>query len=106
MIPVERTRGPVLLVSSRADTIWPATVYADEIEARLKSRKFRYPVVNLQFDAASHLLMGPGPGITRMEIPGGGFSFDFGGNALGTERARDAGWAATKSLLDRLARHR
>ena len=104
VIPVERIGGPVLLVSSKADTIWPATTYADEIEARLRSRNFRYPVVNLKFDAASHLLMGPGPGITRMEIPGGGFSFDFGGDALGTQRARDAGWSAAKSLLDGLAR--
>ncbi|WP_421931298.1 acyl-CoA thioester hydrolase/BAAT C-terminal domain-containing protein [Phenylobacterium sp.] len=102
VIPVERIRGPVLLVSSRADTIWPAAVYADEIEARLRSRNFRHSVTNLQFDKASHLLMGPGPGLTTMEIPGGGFSFAFGGDAQGTERARDAGWTAAKSLLDGL----
>ena len=103
VIPVERIHGPVLLVSSKADTIWPSTVYADEIEARLRSRDFRYPVVNLQFDAASHLLMGFGPGITKMEMPGGGFSFDFGGDAQGTERARDVGWTAAKALLEGLA---
>jgi dienelactone hydrolase len=103
-IAVERIAGPVLLISTTADTIWPSSDYADEIEARLKSQAFRWPVSNLKFDDASHLLMGFGPGITRMEVPGAGFTFDFGGSAEGTQRARDAGWAAGKAWLSALDR--
>ncbi|MDB5433199.1 MAG: dienelactone hydrolase [Caulobacter sp.] len=104
VIKVERIGGPVLLISTTADTIWPSSVYADEIETRLQGQGFRWPVTNLKFDDASHLLMGFGPGITRMEVPGAGFSFDFGGSPEGAERARDAGWAASKTLLAQLDR--
>ncbi|WP_344694047.1 acyl-CoA thioester hydrolase/BAAT C-terminal domain-containing protein [Sphingomonas cynarae] len=97
-IQVERIHGPVLLASSKADTIWPADTYADEIAARLRTRPGKARVINLTFDDASHLLMGIGPGITKMEVPGAGFTFDFGGTAAGTARARAAAWAASKRL--------
>lgn len=83
-IPVERIHGSVLLVSSRADTVWPATTYADEAAARLAKQPDGRRVENLQFTDAGHLLMGTGPGITKFEIPGSNFTFDFGGTAQGT----------------------
>lgn len=98
-IPVERIRGPVLLVSSRADTIWPATTYADEIAATLARHGVAARVRNLQFADASHLLMGTGPGITKLKIPGADFTFDFGGTAEANTIAREQAWAASKQLL-------
>jgi pimeloyl-ACP methyl ester carboxylesterase len=98
-IRVENISGPVLLVASKADTVWPADVYADAIAARLAARPGPARVRNLQFDNASHLLMGTGPGITRLQIPGTTFTFDFGGTAEGTARARAEAWAATKAFL-------
>lgn len=96
-IPVERIRGPVLLLSSTSDGLWPAATYADEIAARL--RRNRRKVENLKFADASHLLMGTGPGITRFQIPGTTMTFDFGGTAAGTERARREAWSAAKRFL-------
>lgn len=98
-IRVERINGPVLLVSSRADKIWPAASYADEIAKRLAERGSVYTVQNLQFDDASHLLMGTGPGITKFDIPGTTRSVDFGGTTEGNTRARSEAWAATKQFL-------
>jgi hypothetical protein len=101
-IKVEKISGPVLLISTTADTLWPAAAYADAIEARLKQSRRVPNVTNLQFDDASHLLMGFGPGITQMKIPGTDMTFDFGGSPDGTERARDAGWRAVKDFMTRL----
>lgn len=98
-IPVENIRGPVLLVSSKVDTIWPAAAYSDEIAARLATRRREWPVRNLQFDDASHLLMGGGPGFTKLEIPGTTYTFDFGGTPEGNADARQRAWTATKQFL-------
>jgi dienelactone hydrolase len=96
-IRVEDIKGAVMLLSSRADKIWPASVYADEISATLARR--RRPVTNIQFDDASHLLMGTGPGITKLQIPNTHITIDFGGTAEGNTLARLEAWTATKRFL-------
>lgn len=96
-IPVENIRGPVLLLSSKTDGVWPASTYADEIAASLRKRG--RSVQNVQFNDASHLLMGTGPGMTRFEIPGTTMTFDFGGTPEGSTKARAEAWAATKRYL-------
>lgn len=101
-IRVENIRGPILLVSSKADGIWPGNLYADEIAAHLQNRRDHAAVRNLQFDDASHLLMGVGPGITTFEIPGTGQVVNFGGTPAGTVRARAEAWDAAKQFLARM----
>lgn len=96
-ISVENIRGPVLLLSSKTDGVWPASTYADEITATLNGSGRK--VQNVQFDDASHLLMGTGPGMTRFQIPGTTMTFDFGGSPEGNERARAEAWATTKRYL-------
>lgn len=93
-IRAERIRGRVLLVSGLDDRVWPSDVFADQIAARLPAGR----VTSLKFANAGHLLMGTGPGITKLNFPGGG-SFDFGGTAEATTRARADAWAASKALL-------
>lgn len=100
-IPVENIQGPVLLISSTADKIWPAVKMADAIEARLKANAFGFPITNLQYDDASHLLMGYGPGMVKFSIP---FivEIEFGGSPEGTRAARDDGWEAAIDFLERI----
>jgi dienelactone hydrolase len=99
IIPVEKITGPVLLISSTADKLWPSDVSASAAAARLSTRKNGARVQNLQFADASHLLMGTGPGITKLTFPGSTFTMDFGGTAEGTARARAAAWEASKRFL-------
>lgn len=96
-IPVERIRGRVLLVSGLDDRVWPSDVFADQVAAKLPANR----VTSLKFADAGHLLMGTGPGMTRLTFPGGG-SFDFGGTPDATARARAEAWAASKALLSSL----
>jgi dienelactone hydrolase len=95
-IPVEQSTAAFLLVSSRSDRIWPASRMADAISSRLHQSA----VLNLQYDDASHLLMGPGPGLVHFTQ--GTFSVHFGGSAEGTLKARDAAWEQTKLYLAKL----
>lgn len=101
-IRVERIPGPVLLISSKADAIWPSTVFADAAAATLAKRPNKAPVENLQFDDASHLLMGTGPGMTTLQFPGTSFRIEFGGTPEGTAKARAAAWTATKRFLAKI----
>lgn len=98
-IHVEDIHGPVMLVSSKTDGLWPATAYADEIAATIAAHHPDHPVTNLQFDDASHLLMGTGPGMTKFQIPGTTTTFDFGGTPQGNARARAKAWAAAKNFI-------
>lgn len=96
-IPIERAAAAIMLVSSRSDAIWPASRMADQLEARLRAAHYRHPVVNHQFDDASHLLMGPGQGMVKFTH--GAFTVNFGGSEEGTLRAREAAWRAAKQFL-------
>jgi uncharacterized protein len=100
-IEVERIRGPVLLISSRADALSPSARMADDLEARLRARGFPHRVENVQYEDASHLLMGFGRGQTEFRV-NERFTIRFGGTAEGTERARNAGWSRVKEFLARL----
>ncbi|MGH6888790.1 MAG: alpha/beta hydrolase [Rhizomicrobium sp.] len=100
-IPVEKIHGPVLLISSKTDNLWPSSEMSDAVEARLKAHHFRYRIENVQYRNASHLLMGYGPGIVRLGIPFVG-GFYFGGTPEGTRIARDSGWAKAKAFIARI----
>src|SRR3989442_1044922 len=100
-IEVEHIHGPVLLISSRADALSPSPRMANDIEARLRANGFSYRVENVQYENASHLLMGFGPGQTEFRV-NERFTMHFGGTAEGTETARNSGWARVKEFLGRL----
>jgi dienelactone hydrolase len=97
-IEVENIRGPVLLLSSKADEVWPSARMANNIEGRLRANGFSYRVENVQYENASHLLMGFGPGQTEFRV-NERFTMRYGGTAEGTETARNSGWARVKEFL-------
>src|SRR5260221_652711 len=88
-IEVEHIHGPVLLIPSRADALSPSARMANDVEARLRANGFSYRVENVQYEDASHLLMGFGPGQTEFRAEK--FTIHFGGTAEGTETARNSG---------------
>ena len=58
-IPVENTRGPILLISGRADTIWPSTAMSEAVIARLQSLDFPHTVEHFPYDNAGHSISRP-----------------------------------------------
>jgi dienelactone hydrolase len=53
-IPVERIRGPILLLSGGDDQVWPSSHFAEMIVARLRAKGFAYPVEHLSYPHAGH----------------------------------------------------
>lgn len=99
-IEVERIRGPVLLLSTTADQIWPSSRMAEAAMARMRANGKRGSRDHIRYDDASHLMMGPGPGMTAYGA--GAYRIEFGGTAEGTRAARDDAWAKSLAFMGRV----
>ncbi len=53
-IPVEKIRGPVLLISAGADQVWPSTPMARAMISRLKAHGHPYADLHVDFPHAGH----------------------------------------------------
>lgn len=91
-IPVERIRGPVLLVSSLSDRMWPAAAMADRVTEALRAARFPHRVEHLQYDGLAHAM----PDAWLPMVHGG----TLGGTAEGTMGAFARYWPAVLSFLD------
>ena len=99
-IPVEKIRGRVLLLSTTADKIWPSARMANAAMARMAAKGKRGPRDHIRYDDSSHLMMGPGPGMTA--FGSGPYRIEFGGTAEGTRAARDDAWAKALAFMARM----
>ncbi len=57
VIRVENITGPILLIFSKMDTMWPSEAAAEEIMKRLREKNFSYPYQHLSYDYGSHLFV-------------------------------------------------
>lgn len=57
VIRVERITGPVLLISSKMDTMWPSEAAAEQVVKRLQDYNFPYFYRHLSYDYGSHLFV-------------------------------------------------
>ena len=57
VIRVERITGPVLLISSKMDTMWPSGPAAEQIMKRLRQHDFPYFYQHLSYDYGGHLFV-------------------------------------------------
>src|SRR5688572_19603461 len=69
VIPVERIRGAVLLISSTDDGQWPSTPMAERIMARLRANRFAYPYTHIANEGADHSMARPYITIVTPEGP-------------------------------------
>ncbi|HUJ33776.1 MAG TPA: acyl-CoA thioesterase/bile acid-CoA:amino acid N-acyltransferase family protein [Solirubrobacteraceae bacterium] len=92
-IPIERSRGPVMLISGGADQLWPSTIFADRIMTALHADPARH--VHLNYPLAGHLVFGIPSVPEPVEQRGArGFLLDLGGTASGDDAAHVGDWAA------------
>lgn len=56
-IQVEKIAGPVLLISSKMDTMWPSGLAAEQIMKRLQQHRFPYSYRHLHYDYGGHLFV-------------------------------------------------
>ncbi|MCD8190850.1 MAG: hypothetical protein LUD78_11685 [Clostridiales bacterium] len=57
IIPVEKIKAPILLFSTKADTIWPSAESGQKIAERLEEHDFPYPYQHICFDHMSHMML-------------------------------------------------
>jgi dienelactone hydrolase len=100
-IPVERIRGPVLLISARTDALWPSTDLSEIAVARLRAHGHPHPVEHLAYDDAGHLLLPPYrvTSIAAMPHPVLRMKLTFGGTPAGTARAMAESWQRVLAFL-------
>lgn len=57
VIQAEKITGPVLLISSKMDTMWPSGPAAEQVVNRLRQSDFPYSYQHLSYDHGSHLFV-------------------------------------------------
>ncbi|MFM9865014.1 MAG: alpha/beta hydrolase family protein [Micropepsaceae bacterium] len=96
IIPIEKTRAPVLLICGKQDTLWPACPMADQVKARADA-KGGPTVTVLAYDDAGHAVMG-------LPVEKSNKNYDrldsLGGTDDGNNAARTDGWAKVIAHLE------
>lgn len=57
VIPVERVKGPILILSVERDTIWPSRESGKRLEKRLSEESFAYPYKHVCYPHMSHMML-------------------------------------------------
>jgi dienelactone hydrolase len=100
-IPVERIRGPVLLISGSDDQVWPSARMSRMIMERLATRRFAYPYEHLCCEDAGHTFRCPYTPATvrRSKHPSMPVEVLLGGNPAGHARGQLDAWRRTLQFL-------
>lgn len=94
-IPIERARGPIMLIASGSDAVWPSRAMADALQARLTRHGFGYPVTMLRYPDGGHFTLGPSAPEEAAEDAAFG-----GGTAEGVVAARQDSWPRVVAFFD------
>jgi dienelactone hydrolase len=100
-IRVEKTAGPVLMISGGADGLWPSTALAEVAQRRLREHHFPHPFEHLVYPEAGHAIGLPNVMTTmlRSRHPVGGEEIDMGGTPAATAQASRDAWPRTLAFL-------
>ena len=102
-IPVEKTQGPILLISGEDDKLWPSTIYADRVVNRLVQHNFPHPYAHLKYKGAGHFVglpySFPNMPPSVVPLPSGPMILQFGGNPEGSAFADANSWQHTLAFL-------
>jgi dienelactone hydrolase len=102
-IPVEKIRGPVLLISGSDDQVWPSGEMSRMIMERLAANGFPYPFEHLCCDSAGHSFRGPYSPATVVHTnhPGIPGEILLGGSPAANARGQRESWEKTIAFLNR-----
>lgn len=94
IIPVEKIGGSILLLSSKDDKLWPSTVMADQVIARLDAAHFKPLHQHIAYPDAGHGAMTPPGGDPTMAALD-----NLGGTPAGNHAARMDMWPRVTDFL-------
>jgi dienelactone hydrolase len=102
-IPVERIRGPVLMISGKDDAIWPSFALAEVARRRLEDHRHPFPFTHLAYDGAGHSIFAPyGPTTTSTSTthPVNGTRYALGGSPRRNADAAEDSWPKILKFLE------
>jgi dienelactone hydrolase len=101
MIPVERIKGPILLISGEDDDLWPSARFAEIAMHRLRHARHPFPVNHLRYAHAGHTIAVPYVPVTRLAAPHpvSGSEIAFGGTPEGCAKANEESWPEVLAFL-------
>lgn len=70
-IKVEKINGPILMISSKSDAIWPSLLHCETVIKRLKENSFKYKYKHYTYEKAGHMLTLPFQSISTLKKCGG-----------------------------------
>jgi dienelactone hydrolase len=95
VIAVEHIDGPVLLISSAADRVWPSTAMAHSIAERLRHAGFAFKVIEVDYPEGGHFAFGIAPTQASAKEDA-----EFGGGIPdGLAKARKDSWKRVSAFL-------
>jgi dienelactone hydrolase len=101
-IPVEKIRGPILLISGGDDHLWPAAEMSEAIVARLQRNGGAHAAEHLHFARAGHMLRYPHLPVTARDSRNKhlrGARFSFGGTPAADAEAQTKAWQRSIAFL-------
>jgi len=103
-IPVERTHGPILLVSGQDDQIWPSSILAEIAIRRLQQHGHTYPFRHLSYEGAGHAIYIPYSPTTQIEYGHpNGVHYTGGGSPRANAEAGVDAWRHDLAFLEESA---
>lgn len=102
-IPVEKIKGPVLLISGGDDQLWPSSSYCDIMMKRLTKKKRPFRDVHVNYEKAGHFLCFP---YSLPNLPVNVYAVvgvrkvTFGGSTKENAHAARASWMEILKFLD------
>ena len=106
-IPVERTHGPILLVSGQDDQIWPSSILAEIVIRRLQQYGHPYSFHHLSYEAAGHAIYIPYSPTTQIEfMHPNGVHYTGGGSPRANSEAGADAWRHVLAFLEESTRFR
>lgn len=102
-IPVEKTQGPILLVSGSDDQMWPSARLADIAIRRLKKHRHRFRFEHFEYEGAGHTILVPYCPLTvrsvGLAVKGLDGLFSQGGTPSADAAAGVDAWGRTLAFL-------
>ena len=101
-IPLEKTRGPILLVSGEDDQIWPSSVLAEIAIRRLAKHRHAYPFRHLRYEGAGHGIYIPYSPTTQIAYVHAvnGVHYTGGGTPRANAEAGVDAWRHVRAFLE------
>jgi dienelactone hydrolase len=104
-IAVEKTNGPILLVSGEADALWPSPIFSDRVVARLARSGFGHRHEHLKYEGAGDAIGAPYLPTARTTVGSNPFSpsFPLGGSPEANAAASADSWPKVVAFFRRPA---